>query len=404
MAGLPRAPESPEAEIARIDGRKIALVWDGEAPLDRISFRFEHYLEGFRALGHQPVVVCRRDHATSEIDPVLTVESRELLLDPGFWRRLGADVAVMVTWLRRADLLRAISAGGTRTVAISDSDGLVGLRAHPAMTLRRMLVYKTTWRGRLGCIKYWLGRLLTDGSRGSREDRSYLASVAASDAVTFVSPQAIAAFRRFLAFHRAESLADRLRVVPYAVPESFCHGSVREPRDRRLVAIGRWSDPQKDSELLARGLEILLAGDTDTEVEIFGFDAEAPFGALDRRFPNLHLRGPRPPAEIRAALESAQALVFTSRWETGPHTATEALALGTTLTGTAIPNLEGFCENGRFGSLTHRRSPTALAAAIRRELDAWSSGARDPLAIAATWRARLRPESVGRQLLATLES
>lgn len=375
------------------------MVWNGDVSLADISFRFEHYCEGLRSLGYDPILVCRKDHWIEGIASAVTVDHGRDLLAVDFWRDLGAESAILVTWLRMSDLLSAISAAGTRIIAISDSDGLVGLRAHPGMTLTRMLVYHRDLRSRLGCIKYWLWRFFTDGLRGAAEDKEYLASVGACDTVVFSSPQAIDHFRRFLAFHHALHLAPRLRVVPYAVPESFCHSPIVLRRPRRLVAIGRWSDPQKDAGLLARGLRILLESDPSVGVDIFGFDAEPAFGALSRRFPNLHLRGPQPPEEIRRSLENAQALVFTSRWETGPHTATEALALGTTLTGAPIPNLEGFCDRGRFGTLASDRSPRALAEAMREELRLWSSGERDPQAVAAFWRARVSPESVCRQLM-----
>lgn len=383
---------------------KIAFVWNAEPRLAALSFRFEHYLAGFEQLGHEALMVCEERAAEGVDYAVETVPTRRHLRDGALWERLQLDVAVVITWHRMARLLEAIRSAGTRVIAISDSDGLVGLRAHPWMTLMRMIVYKRSLRSRLGCVKYWLGRYLFDGLTGAREDRAFLASTRASDVVIFGSAPAADAFRHFLRFHGEEALGERLAVVPYAVPEMFCDLPLPAAKEDRIMALGRWSDPQKDSGLLATALARYLEAGRPTRVAILGFDAEPWFGQLAARFPAVELLGPQPPDVVTRTLSTCRAIVFASRWETGPHAATEALALGTTLVGAPIPNLLGMAEDGRFGTVAQRRSPRALAAALEAEMAAWDAGRRDHQAIADHWRQRLRPASICSQLLAALDA
>lgn len=382
----------------------IALVWNDPQRLADLSFRFSLYVEGLRQLGHDPVVVCRRTSAGDETYPLHVAQDPSDLDDVDFWRRLGVDVAIAITYHRKAAMLAAMQRADIRTVALSDSDGQVGLRAHPAITLARMWYYQPTWRRRLGCLKYFAGRYLFDRWRGQSEDEEYLASTRHSDVVLFHSRPAAQCFRHFLAFHRQSELAERLRHAPFAVPQAFTEHPLPPVKDDLVVAIGRWSDPQKDSKLLAGTLARLLDRRPQTRVDIFGKDGEAHFGELQRRYPRLVLRGPRPLEYVRESLARARSVIFTSRWETGPHVATEALSVGTTLVGAPIPNLTGLTDGGRFGRVARDRRPESVAAALLEEMAAWDAGSRRGADIAAHWRPRLTPAAVCRQYLTALES
>ncbi len=383
---------------------KIALVWNHPQRLNELSFRFGLYVQGFRALGHEATVVCPRGCAAEVAYPLEVASSPGALEDAAFWRHLGADVALAITYHRKSAMLAAIQRAGIRTLALSDSDGQVGLRAHPGITLARMWHYQPNWRRRLGCLKYFLGRYFFDGRRGQPEDEELLASTRHSDAVLFHSQPAIDCFRRFLRFHGEESLAERCRSAPFAVPAAFSQHPLPATKDDLVVAIGRWSDPQKDAPLLARAMGIALRRRPSTRLEIFGHDAEPFFADLAQRHASVVLRGAQPLEYIRQTLGRARSVIFASRWETGPHVATEALSLGATLVGAPIPNLVGLTADGAFGTVAADRRPKSLALAFDEEMQAWDAGRRRGLDIAAHWRPRLTPSSVCRQYLQALES
>ena len=383
---------------------KIALVWNGSVALDRISFRHENYQAGWEALGHDAVLVTARELVGSFAGRTHLVAAREALERVETWRELAADVAVGVTWHRMSGMLAAIRAAGTQVVAIADSDGQVGFAAHPRISWLRIGAYQTTLSGRLRALRYFCRRFAASAARRDPEELEFLASTRASDRVVLGSAPAIVCFKRFLRQQRAGDLAERLREAPFAVPESFCTRPLAEIATKadRVVAIGRWSDPQKDAPLLAAALANFFSRRKKTEVVLFGADPERAFGELARQEPRLRLAGIQEPHVVALTLAQSRAALFSSRWETGPHVATEALALGATLVSVPMPNLEGMIDGGRFGTLAGRRTPQALAGALAAELAEWDAGRRDASGIARQGRARFSPVAVARTLLETL--
>lgn len=382
---------------------RVALVWNHRSRLLDCSFRFEQYVAGFERLGHEAVMVCDRDSAEGWEGPLEVVEGPERFEDVGLWGELGAEVVVIVTWHRMAAVLAAIQQAGCKVVSITDTDGQIGLRVYPWFALQRMMVYQTDLVGRLKCLKYWLERYLLDGIRGSAEDREQVASTRSSDAVIMGSAEAQRNLRRYLARQGAAELGARVFVVPFTIGDAFLSCPVPETQQDRVVAIGRWDDPQKDSGLLAAALEIFLDGGATTEVVICGRGGEPWFGALAERFPGLRYLGVQDQESVARLLSESRAIVFSSRWEGSPHAALETLALGATLVGTPIPSLESWTEGGRFGTVAASHRPRQLARALRQEMAAWDQGRRQPREISRHWRARLAPEAVCGRMLAALD-
>ncbi len=104
---------------------RIALVWNSPARLADISLRLELYVRGFAALGHEALTVCWP--GAGEGYPCPTVTADEAALGrTDFWRDLGAEVALVITWHRMGEILAAQRAAGMRTINVPDSDGCVG--------------------------------------------------------------------------------------------------------------------------------------------------------------------------------------------------------------------------------------------------------------------------------------
>ena len=380
---------------------KIAITWNDELSLRRSSFPFEQYRRGFEALGHDAFVLARREATEGFPGPVQTVEDLDSLCDPDTWRALGADVAMIITWHRMPAVLEAIRRAGTRVLAIADTDGQIGLRVHPWPTLEKIISYADGWSGKARCVKYWLGRYLREAA-GADEDEEYLASTRNSDAVVVASSEARHHLLRFLAHRDAAHLGRRVVTVPYTIAPEHLSCPLPESRDDRLIAIGRWDNPQKNAGLLAGALAVFLAARPATEVVIFGAGGDRWFAPLAERFVSFSYRGLQPPDEVARALSTSRAVVISSRWESGPLVALEGLALGATIVGTPIPSLVSWSENGRFGTVAKSSRPAALARALSHETDAWDEGRRDPELISRHWRSRLEPRTVCRRMLAAL--
>ena len=110
---------------------KIALCWNNPSPLAKITVRHEHYMRGFQRLGHQVVTVCLSKAAEGFPCEVISCESPEDCRRPEFWREIGPDVVVMVTWLSRFEEFSAARQAGAQTIALADSDFGEGRRIVP---------------------------------------------------------------------------------------------------------------------------------------------------------------------------------------------------------------------------------------------------------------------------------
>ena len=108
--------------------------------------------------------------------------------------------------------------------------------------------------------------------------------------------------------------------------------------------------------------------------------------------------------EVAALLGRARVLLSTSRWESGPIVAGEAMLRGCSLVGPAsIPSFAQFCDAG-CGTTFGRRSAGAVVAALDAETEAWAAGRRDPVAIASRWHGYFTSEGVCRRVLDGLEA
>lgn len=381
---------------------KVAVAWNHPSRLLDCSFRFEQYAAGLRALGHEPVLVATRASGEGFAGPLHLADDEASLRSVSFWREVGADAAILVTWHRMSDLLAAIREAGTRVVSIADSDGRIGTLRHPRYRLERLLVACDGWAARGRAVRFWLGEVLREAGGRGAEVREALESTRLSDVVALGNEEGVERFRRFLARHGAAELDGRVVEVPWTIGASFLACAVPERKEDLIVAVGRWGDPQKHAPRLAASLARFVRWRPSTRVEIFGAGGEAALGALAGGG-QITLRGVQRQEVVAEAMSRARAIVFASRWETfPPHAACEALALGATLVAPPIPAFRSWTADGRFGTLARRRGARALAAALAAEMAAWDGGARDGRRIASHWRERLRPEVVCGRLLAPL--
>ena len=377
---------------------KIALCWNNPDPLAKITVRHEHYVRGFERLGHQVITVCLAEAAGGFPYEVIGFDRQEDCRRPQFWQALAPDVVVMVTWLSRFEEFAAARQTGAQTIALADSDGQVGLTVHWRHTLYRSVMQHTRLRDRAASAKFFLQRL----ARRPHETATVIRSIEHSDRVVVNTNVAAENVIQFLHAARSDYLADRVKVCPYPVDPFFSEPLPALQKSNSLTAIGRWDSPQKDGKLLAASLNTYYQRGGTAEVFIFGNGCDV-FSELSGRWHKVHPQGVQPPSIIAEALAASRSLLLTSRWESGPIAAFEALCQGCSLVSTDIPNLRelaGFDD--RYGHIARRRSPDAFAEALLREMHAWDQSWRDSGEIAAHWRPVFHIDSVCRTLLNSL--
>jgi glycosyltransferase involved in cell wall biosynthesis len=380
---------------------RIGIVWPCEwIPLARTSIRLDRYARGFLELGHEPVVVTTQAAGADFPWPVRTVPDAAALEDPALWGELKLDVAVVFSWLVYADLIKAVRPHVRHLIAVPDSDGVAGVQVFPRALLQRMWVGQSHLFDRLRTLRWWAFQAL-GLDRG--QDVTALEILRAADQIVVYSPGARDHFAAFLQHHGEAQIVQRFCAVPYPVDPAFETMPVAVEREERVVAIGRWNDPQKDVDLLVRGIQAFLRSGGTARFTLLGPAGESRFRPLLRDYPGqVEYLGSVATERVSELLGRSQCLLSSSRWESGPIVASEALLRGATLVGPAsIPSFRHFCANGG-GTLFEGRSPRALAQALTEELADWQTGRRRPTDIAGTWRGQFGPRVVCAQILAAL--
>jgi glycosyltransferase involved in cell wall biosynthesis len=376
----------------------VGLIWAATTRLSGITVRYERYVRGLRALGHDPLTVCLPAAAAGYPEPVALAPTEAALRDPEFYRPRRFEAALVMTWLGLPEIVAAVKESCPWVVSIADSDGQIGVRTHPGATFRRTVYQHSRFGMKLRAAKYWL-QLYALGP--AEQDQPVLASAGPADRIAVCSSAAAAHLRRFFDSYRRPDLAGKVMAAPYPIDECYRTPEVPVRRGNQVVAIGRWDDPQKDAGLLCRAADRFLSTGGRAEFLLVGPNGGRAFEALTRRWSQVRYLGPCPPDVVAEHLRNSRVLLLPSRWESGPIVLNEALASGCTVVGTdAIPSVVSACVEGGFGAASRGRSAAGLAQALRSEMSAWERGERNPVAIAAYWRPRFDPVTVCRELLA----
>lgn len=158
--------------------------------------------------------------------------------------------------------------------------------------------------------------------------------------------------------------AERVVVVPNPAPAL----AVEEAAERSgLVFAGRLTRQKAlhtalDALVQVPEAKLLVIGDGPDRERL---EQHATELGLNGR---VRFVGSVPRADVLKAFASAEALVLSSDWENFPHTAVEALALGTPLIATWVGGVPEIVSDGVNGLLVPPGSPDALAQALRRFL------------------------------------
>jgi hypothetical protein len=368
--------------------RRIAVVLPVELRADALHRDLLPTAYGLAELGHDVSVYS--ESATVDIPGLRHVVAGGSLTDRGFWTAEAPEWALVLTWLTRADVLEAIAACGALVVSKGDTDGLVSSRQHPVENWQRMVLHKQGTDQRVRASWHFLKRLV---ALDVAERREIARSLRASDGLVVESSVARRELARFLRTEADTSVLNKIHVQWNPVQDWFSRGPVRDERERLVVAVGRWDDPQKDAPLLRAGLERMLATDDQVRVEIAG-PLHKEFRGLDpSRVTSL---GPVPNTDLPDLFGRARIIAFASRWEGMPIAALEALSCGCSVVATDVPAFLEIAAAGG-GRLARNRRPAALAQALLEELSAWDEGLRSATRVAEVWRGRVDRKEVARQ-------
>jgi len=378
---------------------RIGILMPLDVQLIKTTIRFDRYVEGFLSLGHEAILVATRTSLEGFPHPAVEVTDRAIFRDSTFWASLHLDVLFICTWLVHAEEMQAARSSINCLISLSDSDGCIGIRAFPTTLFNRMLVIQTTFIGKVRTALWWLRQYFGIDTRVEQE---VIASCKLADNIVVFSPGAGKNLKSFFCQQKHIELAERILVVPYPVDEQFERKCIpTNDRNDQVIAIGRWADPQKDGPLLLRALDKLLKWRPITKCIIIGTSGDDVFLDLKRNFPErIMILGHQSQENVMKLLDSSRCLISTSRWESGPIVAAEALLRGCSLVGPeSVPSFRQFCVDTECGTMFFQRSGIAVAQALHSELLAWDEGLRSPEQISLRWRGIFTPGSVCAKLL-----
>jgi glycosyltransferase involved in cell wall biosynthesis len=349
-------------------------------------------LDGVAECGHEPLLVARSGSSEPAGIPFRLASASELA-SARYWRSLNLDLAVVLTWMAGFnEVLHALRDAKVFTVSKGDTDGLLGVRIFRRAEFVRTVFAQRTPLGRARAVWHWAKKY---AALYKREDSAVLTNLRTADVTIVETEVARVNLTRFLSLYRAEDLTPRLHVVPPWLSHHVVSASVPRARDRTVVSVGRWDDPQKNVRLLRRTCRRLLDSDPAVRLLIIGGEGCESFQRLDGD--RVQYVAPVDHRHIPDLLTQAQVYLGTSRWEGCYQAAHEAVALGCTVVGTDIPAVREVVDGGRFGRFSCARS-RELAAAVDAELCSWDDGERDPEQISAHWRARVAPRAVAAKI------
>lgn len=360
----------------------------------------------------------------------LGIESKAIMPGPGFptddnvnlirteyqnlescewWRSLNIDGLVLYGWGsgKYWKIAKAISEAGIPFVSHMDTAGLFSPLNGPLDYIFSLWrVEKGTKKNAIRSKIYSLARIAYGFSAGLIiNDLPRARHLNYATWVAGVSPIATQRIKRACKAYGGEYLSKRVITIPHPVAPYMAFDSLIEKKSK-ILAIGRWNDPQKDVDLLIDVASEVLDKHPGVTFEIFGritdrlenFRLSLEAGRQSR----FNLHGIVSNMTLSRYMVEAQILLCTSVYESFHIASGEALCSGNSIVGPdipEIPSLNWFCAEGH-GTVA-KRNYCAISESILKELNKWENKDHNPAEISAIWRNRLYPSEVALQILKT---
>jgi glycosyltransferase involved in cell wall biosynthesis len=390
-AGLPLASSGRWFAVILLRYNTHDPFWDRDAGL---------FFEGFKANGIDTRFVALGDPYEDE-NRGLVLAPQNQMEDPAWWRQWGLEGIVLYSWAlpRFTGVVRAAKQAGLKVVLPLDGDGTRSPREWFSRTLLIKYIYAKMhgqWLPWAVAAAKTLGGLPRWRYTGALEHMSLVDYLGAQ------SPLAKQRFTRFLEGCGRADLAQKLVPLHHPIGTHMVYDPsiTKQPL---IVAVGGWERLVKGAPLLVEVLGMVLEREPHYRARIIG-TGEEHLRSLSAKLPSnvrerLEIAGPVPNQRVSRHYQEAQIIVNTSYSEGFSLAMAEALCCGCSVVGSALMScMNYFCADGS-GTLACKRSADFFCDAVRAEVDAWTSGQRDPVRISRIWIARLHADRVARQVL-----
>ncbi|HWL54321.1 MAG TPA: glycosyltransferase [Chthoniobacteraceae bacterium] len=346
-----------------------------------------------QTMGHESQVVLLGSPRRDDPPDVVRATAEELSSE-AWWRSKTLDGVIMVAWARHRDtpMVRAIAASGTPLVIHLDGSGI----SYPLFEV--ISTFKMFWCAGRGTGKGWMYRSfkflkaasITAVKHLLRHSYHCYWHLRYATVATLQTPESLLQRQRTCTLLGGRNHKVNLRLVGYPI-STDCRWDAT-PKEKRIIAIGRWSDLwQKRTHVLMAVSERIASLHPDLHIDIFGEKTDALAQWHARLNPDLqqriHVHGIQPGAITTRAMQKAQVSFFPSSFEGGPQALFECLACGATTVGLDTPYLPGtrWAATSHHGDLVLQDTDEAYVNALDRALKKWERGDYSPQEISDYW-------------------
>ena len=275
-----------------------------------------------------------------------------------------------------------------------DSDGRISLRHYPSATFNYYTRPQNSLVLKVKAAKFWLQNYLF----GSKKQLSEIIENAElGDYIAFGSPGGAENYSRVLEKIGRKDLASKCIYLPNPTNEGFFKGPVKE-KENIIVSIVNWNAIQtalwKNENLLVNIYKRFALLEPDWKFVILGNGAKNKFDKIFCNFANVNVMDKIDNSELPEFLRKAKILLITSWREGAPVVVNEALGMGCTVVTTPLPGVNLDMDGIVCGTFSNSFRKFGMTAALKREIENWSAGFRDPDVISEKSRKKLSNKAI----------
>lgn len=361
------------------------FVGDNAFYVKRDAFRF---VEFFQSVGISTKLVLLSSETGGETpgDERLVAEPFERWIDPDFWKAFNVRTVIVYSFgvLRPRQMppvFRAIRGAGCRVVFQMDTAfGLVRFPDRCWTMSKRRYWWARGW-GRRRSVIHSLARATAQTAYWAWGGTFRLMCrdlLPLCDSIRVESEMALENTRKRLrSLHQAET-AERVVLATHPVPDAYAWDHARIAKNNRIVCAALdWRNPRKGGRELAKALARVLPGSGWDAVVVGKHADEVADGtATAKQLVCSVLEAS--PSELAPLYRESRIFFTASGAEEAPNVVQEALVSGCSVVfPPELVHLDPIVR-AEAGTMSRHRTGRSLAEAIRHEMDAWESGARDP--------------------------
>jgi glycosyltransferase involved in cell wall biosynthesis len=352
-----------------------------------------------REKGVKSRLVLLQGENVREHPDVIRAEPSEIE-SPAWWAGHELDAVVLGSWAlpQYTPVARAIKKSGAKLIIVCDCGS--------AYSQWQRAIWTSVYQNYQGPRNKGKGPILSAVRSLARTmlaynpyfyDKKVVAHLALADMVMIETPESARLLKALLLRHAGPDAAARVKYVPHPVNNRMVYNP-RAPKEKRIMAVGRWDAYQKNTPMLVRSLDAFLSRHPEYEAHIYGGGEDVLRARLmtvrESVRARVHVQGHVLNDQLIEAYQRSRIFFAPSRSEGSQVAAEEALACGCSVVGSAhiLCMLNFVAKNS--GTLASRYSVRGMRDALETEHRAWEQGLRNPEEISREWRREVSADAV----------